>query len=121
MAELVQATRFTPLADKLARHCNMSRWANTGSRRALFDDLVGDGEQRLGNDKSKRLGCLHIDHSTMLSWMLSEQASFSNSGIFRLGCTISHTRASRGGIGVAYAPGRRPPERRPPFGALLIE
>jgi hypothetical protein len=27
----------------------------------LFDKLVRDGEQSLGNDKSKRLSCLHID------------------------------------------------------------
>jgi hypothetical protein len=42
--------RYAPLATKLARHCNMSRWANSRlmhrSNASLFHHLVGAGEDR---------------------------------------------------------------------------
>jgi hypothetical protein len=34
--------RYTPLAIKLARHCNMSRWATSGSRAALDVPTTND-------------------------------------------------------------------------------
>jgi hypothetical protein len=63
--------RYAPIATELLRRREMTRCATTGREQlqqnfALFDNLVGDGEQRRRYLNAKRFGSGEVDHQFKL-------------------------------------------------------
>jgi hypothetical protein len=62
LMNLLARARYAPIADVSLRGSETTLCANTESRRALFDHLVGACEKGRRNSEAKRLRSLQVDH-----------------------------------------------------------